>query len=364
MPEDCKIPASVLFISFVGRNYSRSGTILNSQSIFFRKKYFGTSPGIWNAMRDLVKNRNSLRDCSVVVVMSPCHILVPIAKLIIKKPVILDAGWALIDGEFSRGLNGKRLIRFPLVYLIDFLAFICSDFILVETSRQVSRIHKLFHIKRSKMRVSLTGLNEFNFLSSSRPSSVIETLSTNDLFNHARLKILFRGKINQESGVETIIKAAQESDRDKFYIFAIGSQDTLDNIPLNATVLRDLSMGDLKHLYEIVDVCIGQFSVHPRLNFTIPHKAFEAAFFGKPYITADSKGIHEFLSPDDALFVQEPSSSKLLDAINILNDSSKREKLGFNIRETYLRKSSQFKINKDFEEIVLNTINNHVDKVE
>ena len=43
------------------------------------------------------------------------------------------------------------------------------------------------------------------------------------------------------------------------------------------------------------DLFLGKFSDCPRLNVTIPHKAFEAALMGKPYLSARASGIQEFL---------------------------------------------------------------------
>lgn len=360
MLRDHENPISVTFISFVGRNYSRSSTLLNFDSSQISKEYFETFPGIRNASRNLIKNRNKLKRSSVIIVMSPCHILVPLVKLLIGRPVILDAGWALTDGEFSRDMTLSRLLRLPLIYLTDLLAFTFADAILVETSHQVSRIHEAFKVKKSKLYVSLTGLNENEFIRKNGTSKIFAELSNIPSFKKANLKVLFRGKINNESGFETILEAAEENRPGIFYIFVVGNKDVLESVPNNSVMLRDLSSADLKELYLIADICIGQFSSHPRLNYTIPHKAFEAAYFGKPYITADTKGIRELFSHDDVLFIKNPTSNSLTAAIGELGDLNFRTRLGSNIRNNYERSSNQTVINRNFEEIVRQIIEGRV----
>ena len=352
MAQETNNPIKVLFIGFVGRSYSRSSTILNYETSHLEKKYFETPANLRKAFIALLKNKSILRECSVIIVMSPCHMLTPLIKFIIRKPVILDAGWALTDGELSRGIKGKRVFNLPLIYVTDLIAFICSNLILVETNLQVERLHKLFHIKKNKLRVSLTGINERDFNNNLKDKAKIEDITQRTSFKNAKLKILFRGKMNRESGIDVIINAARENNPEKFYIFVIGAQDQLKNMPANVAVLKNLSSAELKEVYAISDMCIGQFSTHPRLRYTIPHKAFEAAFFGKPYITALSPGIRDFLSTKDAMFVEHPTSENLIRYIEKLSEFNKRDMLGTNIRNVYNLKASQKIINLNFEKIV------------
>ena len=72
----------------------------------------------------------------------------------------------------------------------------------------------------------------------------------------------------------------------------------------------------MKYLYESATVCIGQISNRPRLKNTIPHKAFEAAFFRKPYLSADASGIRElFPSNNQCFYLSEITIASLEKAI-------------------------------------------------
>jgi hypothetical protein len=113
----------VLFLSFVGPNYSRSSTLLKSQSELLQKNYMELPKGILPSFFEIYRNRIRIRKSDCLVVMSPCHVLTPILKIISRRPVILDAGWSLTDGLISRGITNKKFLRFLVIAWIDFISF-------------------------------------------------------------------------------------------------------------------------------------------------------------------------------------------------------------------------------------------------
>ena len=112
---------NIHFVSFVGRDYSRSSTILNYQSKYFNKFYKQVDPRLRNLIPELFKFKNEISTNSIVVIMSPCHKLVIFSKLILRKKVILDAGWPLTDGVLSRGLSYKSILNLVKIYCLYFL---------------------------------------------------------------------------------------------------------------------------------------------------------------------------------------------------------------------------------------------------
>ena len=140
----------VLFLSFVGRNYSRSSTILNVDSVALNKKYLELPKGFSQWIKTIYQNRAYIRRFDCLVVMSPCHILSAPLKIVSRKPLILDAGWSLTDGHISREVKFTRVLKLPLIILIDFIAFHFSDIVLVESKAQIKRIRKIFkHLRQS-----------------------------------------------------------------------------------------------------------------------------------------------------------------------------------------------------------------------
>ena len=65
---------------------------------------------------------------------------------------------------------------------------------------------------------------------------------------------------------------------------------------------RNLSDEELSFCYNHAKISIGQLSSYERVNRTIPHKAYEAGFFGLPYVSAPSKSLEELFKINDDYF--------------------------------------------------------------
>lgn len=342
----------VLFLSFVGPNYSRSSTILNANSEKFIKQFQKVSPGIFSAFRDLYSNRKALRQANCIVIMSPCHVLTPVVKMLSNRPIILDAGWALFDGQLSRGGGRSKLLKFATIFVVDFLAFHSADFILMESQAQVQRSQRKFLLPKSKLHVSLTGLNENAFLKENPHSDLIDEVKKKLSIIDNELVVLFRGKINNESGFENISNAAIQLDNKVSFIFLLGENDMPRLFSSNVVFVSGVSDMEMRQIYELADISLGQISHHPRLSYTIPHKAFEAGFFSTPYISAENAGIREFLDSDDAVFINEPLTEGLVDAINLLSDLEVRSGYAAKINKSYRERAAQSLINVKFETLL------------
>ena len=352
----------VLFLSFVGSNYSRSSTILNANSGKFQKEFQKLSPRFHKAFVDVYKQRKIMRTASCIVIMSPCHMLAPIVKILVRRPVVLDAGWALTDGQLSRGTNIVQLIRIFKIYLVDLLAFHFADLIFLESRAQVKRSKRNFIIAESKLHVSLTGLNENCFEKEDIKSELINEIDKKLSKLNNNLIVLFRGKVNNESGFEYICDAAQQLEKKVSFIFLLGNSDMWRTLPPNVVSISGISNNELKQIYGIADVAVGQISNHRRLRYTIPHKAFEAGYFAKPYISADNPGIREFLDTEDAVYINQPFTNGLVSAIQELSNLHSRKFYASQIRRKYKTKASQFTINQNFEFILENLINSRSNK--
>ena len=110
----------------------------------------------------------------------------------------------------------------------------------------------------------------------------------------------------------------------------------------------------MAEMLETCDVLLGQLSDHPRLNVTIPHKAFEAAAMGKPYLSSRATGIQEFLVEGvEADYFEAGDASDLLLHIQKLKvDKEYREMLSVNIKQKYERVSSEKAIGEKFLAII------------
>jgi glycosyltransferase involved in cell wall biosynthesis len=354
MREDTKEKRKILFFSFVGAHYSRSSTILNFDSERYSKEFISLPKGAFANFVAIILMHHKIKLVDFYVVMSPCHMVAPILKLLSSKKVILDAGWSLTDGQLSRSNKIKDWPKLVRTYAIDLVAFHTADKVVVESNNQAARIVKLFGIPKKKIEVNFTGLDETAFPLCERASRKMAGLDLKLKSVDRGLTVVFRGKINNESGFENILEAARILENKVWFILVSGNLDTSLSLPSNTIVLSNLTNTEMSEVYRKSDIALGQLSRHPRLNYTIPHKAFEAGFFAKPYITANTSGIRELYGPDSAIFINDVSGGSLASEIVKLSKLRDRLALTTFIHSDYQRNASQAVLNEKFELIIGN----------
>ena len=299
-----------VFISFVNKNYSRTGVFFSEKENFkIISSFMQVQPGFFKSIRSLWIARNQLRnEKSIIVVMSPCHILVPILKCITGIPVILDAGWPLSDSR-KDVKKFLKIIKTIKSWLIDFVAFHKADIVILESQSQIENVSKKWFVEKDKLRSIFTGFNEELYLKSAREIYGINKNVTNLPTNY----LLFRGKYTPEAGIENIAGITRQQDFKSHIVIHTNFIPKNIIFGKRTTVILDyISEAEIGELYKNSLAVIGQVSNSARLKRTIPHKAFEAAFFSKPYITTDNVGLREFLSKGDQAFYIEHSSVKIM----------------------------------------------------
>lgn len=344
----------VIFVSFYDMNYSRSAVLLNSNSAMFERIYYKLSH---NSFSMLLEFRRILKlhrgKIAAVVVMSPSHKIIPIIRIFCRYPLILDAGWPLTDGSKSRRRTEFRwtmtsIVSYTKLLAIDFLSFHMADLLLVETNEQRKRVRQKFFLTESKGKVSFTGFNE-----------VGQGLFSNNLVGQStreenvikkRTRILFRGKINQESGFSNIVEAFKLLDDNFEIIYVVNRIPKNHSYHPNESFITSYADRDLTDIYADADICIGQVSSHERLEVTIPHKAFEAAFFSKVYISARNSAIKEFASDSEVFFLDVPNPESISKAIiEIAADRELSNSLGVNFNRKYHQVASQKLLGNQFD---------------
>jgi len=349
-------PTLIVFLSFVGQDYSRSATILSSQSLNFKKHFILTSTKSLRIFLQLWRERFFLRQAGAVLIMSPCHKITFFARIIIGKRVILDAGWPLLDGVFSRGITWKNFLKIPIQYLLDYLAFHSASLVLLESQQQLERVRTHFFVRAQKLRVSYTGLNEKRFANSGNVSRRVQHIMSQHAASGRQTLVMFRGKLNNESGIEQILKAANLLKTEATFVFL--SDKRVDSLHLteNCYALVDVLDSEMASLYRHSDIALGQLSNHSRLKYSIPHKAYEADFFGIPYITPIETKFIEFLRSDLTVFVENTEGDTIASAIRSLSDTRNRDKHSFSSRQSSKSGITQTEINKRLEVVIRNFI--------
>lgn len=273
-----------------------------------------------------------------VIVGYPGHIVVPIAAMFSRAPVIADLLGSLADA--SGQSHGAGLFRRGWLSLIDRLAIASADRVLVESHAQKAFLANRYG-HAGKYAVVYSGCDEEIFAQRSRVPS-------GDAF-----VALFRGRLTPESGIMHILDAAEQLRNSPGIVFKIVgygrllekvqrriAESKLDNVRL---ISNHLSFEDMRAHMQDASVSLGQFGDNPRLQRTIPHKLFESISMGIPYITARAGAVQEILTDNvSALMVPQADSTAIVEAIlRIKDDSSLGQRLASAAQKVFQEKSSQ-----------------------
>lgn len=346
---------SCIFFSLAGFTFSRSSVYLkqDGESSDSDSAKFEIQGKFWKNLPHLRSRiRSTSSKASNLVVLSPSHLLVPVVKIITGRRITLDAGWSLTEAEIARWRGLISIPRIMRSLIIDWMAFQMSSRIIVESHQQRSYISSKFFIRKSKICVLMTGFNEKNFIEQSeKPIELHESKSS---VSHPT--VLFRGSYTSEAGLELLSETTKKMEKSDIQ-FVISCSHLPKNLVFGKNtkiISRRLSAREIKYLYETATLCIGQISNRPRLKRTIPHKAFEAAFFGKPYISSDALGIREFLPKDNQCYYLDKACVEGLEKaiIEITSDTDLQKKLSLNIQKRYNSVASQVILSSKFYEII------------
>ncbi len=175
--------------------------------------------------------------------------------------------------------------------VIDYLAVVFSNFVLLESEAQKNHFNKRFGVK-SKYKVVYTGADESNFFP----------------VDHAKenFKVLFRGSLTPESGIFYILKAAEllKSEADiifriigrGFFLKEVGEYIKAYNLSNVEFISEFLPIEELRIKIAESNLSLGQFETNPRLDLTIPHKAYESFAMKIPYLSGQAPAIQEILT--------------------------------------------------------------------
>jgi glycosyltransferase involved in cell wall biosynthesis len=296
----------IIFLTIGEPGYSRSWTYFNGArklgaNVEFIKMESKSLTSQFLGLRKRLSRRH------VYVVMSPSQYLVPFVRIFLGKKVVSDAGWSLFEGTVlarkKYGLFGLLALK---TYLIDLISSHLATKVFVESKNQAKFYSRLFLVKRKKIAVLYTGVDE---------DSLKETLSKIQLpnfFNNSKI-VLFRGKYNRESGIEVLADATKLliAKDVTFWIFCPGLPTNIQfsrNTYVNRTYIQ--AQSEISNIYKSAQITVGQISGNRRLSRTIPHKAFESAYLSKPYVTAGNCGIEELFSDNNEIICTRAGDSQ------------------------------------------------------
>lgn len=332
---------NVLFLSNVRSDYSRSAVQYLGSS--HQKNYLTIQTKDFISTKKVKTIKKAIRGADVICIMSPGHVLTLPIRVLTSKKIILDAGWPLSDSTSSNTSTLWRIFQKTKNAIIDFTAFHACSALILESESQLKRASLRFLLSRRKITVIYSGVNEARFrdIKSEKPHEIPKTITGNYL--------LFRGKINSESGISDIMKFFTKN---KNLNLVIASPDlqikslTSENIYL---VNRYLSDQEIKWLYANAIFSLGQFGTTKRQQYSIPHKFFEASYFGCAYVSLPSKSLNE--SGISAGVIQINTIDELIHLISEFSGFQNKNKRDA-ILENYQKYLSNQKLAADFETIL------------
>lgn len=316
------------------------------ENVHFEKIPTGLKESFY-ALRNIIltKSKNM-----VLIISSPCHMLVPIAFLAGARNIVLDAGWPLTDSTLLRVKEKSWYEQFKAIFLslcIDWLGFQLAKIVFLESNMQVKRIKRIF-FRKSKFICSYTGFNRIG-----RTQEVDVDLEFVQKIQTLGKFALFRGSNNEESGIDVILESANHLESHAKILVAT---DRCDLVPNNNKVViwkGFLSSNELHYLIQNCSIMIGQFGETKRSRHTIPHKFYEAAYYGKPYLSPPSEALQELLPEKYDFLVVDPTPQFLATKIDFLFRSPEnQERLSSTLKQVYESRVSQEKISLEFLETI------------
>ena len=303
---------SIVFLSYLQSDYSRSGVYFDGLDEDV-SVYVSVRSTLFSAILDLwaLRKSTNLKD-KVILVMSPSHKITLLARVVLGKKIILDAGWALSEAAVSPNRLRVKKLKVLKNFLIDFISFHSAKIIILESEQEAGYVSKKFLLSPRKLRVVYTGLNELNF------QSTENHLNTHKL---ARLQVLFRGKINEEAGIENILAATLMLEKEPIDFFIVTNKNLSDyKFSKNTKIISHfLDSKEMADFYRRSDLCLGQFSENERLGRTIPHKAFESLYFARCYLTPRTISLQSMcISQNEMFFCDSSRPQDLVQSLLIL----------------------------------------------
>ncbi len=292
-------------------------------------------------IRDVINRFKSLE--VIYVVASPSHVLVPYLKARTRNRIVLDAGWPLYDGVIqSRRNYGFLGWRFVYTLLLDFFTLHLSSKVFLESPSQVGACKRRYLLPKKKLAYLATGFDENRFQNAKDQAIVRGNIGF----------VLFRGGPQEEAGLPVLFDAIGILNKRSNIRFVVVSKLPASKAlqRRNLEILNDFQEDDvLWKLYDTATIVLGQLSNHRRLDKTLPHKFFEAGFFGKTYLTASRGEMGTFTSNLNVVGFSSGSAEDLATKIEeLFNSRDKRKIYGESISDLYRREFSQKVLTEKF----------------
>lgn len=288
--------------------------------------------------RDLIRSFRAVNPSSYDVVYAAYPATIPtiLAKLLTRKPVVMDAFYGMYDAVVcDRKEVSWYHPRALKLWLLDWMSALVADYMVVDTEEHKKFWASFPFVHEKKIARVPIGVQDRIFF----PSAFKR--------EDGPLLISFHGLFIPLQGVEKIVDAANLLRDDKEIAFRIiGSGQLSHSVEeriqkYGLTTIEQIprvSPEKLNEYLQEADVILGIFGDTKKALRVVPNKVCQGMALCKPVITMDSPAIRESFNEDELMLIPNTPEA-IAQAISTLkNDGALRERLakhGYNkiIRE-------------------------------
>jgi glycosyltransferase involved in cell wall biosynthesis len=226
---------------------------------------------------------------------------------------------------YDRLKSGPFRIKNLFYFLVDKIAMLFADKIILETNDHIQHCSKKYNIPIKKFqRIFLTV-----------DDSVICPRKIEK--NNSNFLVHFHGEFAPFHGVKYIIQAAKMLENENIYFQIIGKGITYeedrklaDDFMINNIKFIDrVQYNELGDYMSNADICLGIFGDNIRTLQELTNKAIEALAVKRPLITTKNNSITELLDGEDGAVLIDPHNpDEIADNImKLKNDENKRNQI-------------------------------------
>lgn len=306
------------------------------------------------------KHRAIRNEYDVMIVGFPGQGMAIFAKLLTRKPVVLDAFYSMYNTIVE---DRKLKSRYSLValynYFLDWLSVRTADKVLLDTNEHIAYFVKKFGANKEKLFRIWIGADDDIFYPRPKKES-------------GKFIVGFHGTYIPLQGVQYIIQAAKilqdynsndtnsnsnDTNRRESEFLLVGNGHLLKATKKQAS---DLDLRNVRFIEERIpqerlaefitdaDLCLGIFGDTNKTQLVIPNKVYECAAMKKPIITADTPAIRELFSEKELFLVPTADAQAIAEAIKKLkSDSNLQDNLARNGFKKFQENATSKKVGHD-----------------
>jgi glycosyltransferase involved in cell wall biosynthesis len=279
----------------------------------------------------------------VVLVAFPGQEVMPIIRLLTRKPVLFDAFTSHYEGYVEdRRTVAPGSFRARRYALLDRVACRLGTAVLTDTQAHAAYFAARFGVAADKLHSVFLG------------TTLVGTPGTSPT---GEFIVHFHGSNIPLQGIEVIWGALRRLWNESIRFQMIGPFSVPNELKAQVNHEDHVSFSELGLRMARAHVCLGIFGTSPKTQRVIPNKVYEALAMTQPVITSDTPAIRELLSNSAALLIPAGDADALARAIlRLKGDQSLRDRVGRAGHEALMRHATPAILGQRVKDIISSLI--------